>query len=132
MRTYYPYEPIEYNNITQWGKYVSINLTEFDFKSVDLFRKFKNLNGYPLRISLFSRFPTCIKFHSLPKTHQNSYLMKDAWRASGFGGVDGLLLQNAAKTLNFSTNLFHKIGVDFGYKASNGTSFGKTFILLSN
>lgn len=53
--------------------------------------------------------------------------MKDAWRSDGFGGVDGIMVQNAAKTLNFSANVIKPIGIDFGFKAPNGTFFGEFF-----
>lgn len=96
-----------------------------DFNDNAIFGKFKNLNNYPLRVSLFRRYPTSLKANELPAVFHGSYLMKDSWRANGYGGVDGIMLSNVAKTLNFEPIVVEPNGIDFGFKSTNGTFFGK-------
>lgn len=110
---------------TEWGRTEQMNLNDFDYNRTDLFNKFKNLNGFPLRINIFPRYPTAIKVDEFPIPFVNSYLMNDVWRADGYGGVDGFMLANVAKMLNFTTVGIQQIGIDFGYKSDNGTFLGK-------
>lgn len=117
---------------TEWGRTELITLHDLDFNRTDIFHKFKNLNGFPLRINIFPRYPTAVEVHQLPKPFVNSYLMHDVWRSDGYGGVDGLMLANAAKMLNFTTVNVPQIGIDFGYKSYNGVFLGKPFGILSH
>lgn len=112
------------NSIT-WGEIERIKLTTIDFTRSDLFEKFKNLNGFPLRVSIFRRYPTSMSIDELPKSMASSYLMNDIWRSDGYSGVDGLMLANAAKTLNFTASIIPQVGIDFGWKAPNGSFVGK-------
>lgn len=102
-----------------------------DFNDNEMFSKFKNLNKYPLRVSLFRRYPTSLKANELPAVFHGSYLMKDSWRANGYGGVDGIMLSNVAKTLNFEAIVVEPRGIDFGYKSTNGTFLGEIIITNS-
>lgn len=114
-----------YPEIIEWGQTERIRLADLDYNRTDLFKKFKNLNGFPLRINIFPRYPTAVKADELPTPFVNSYLMNDIWRADGYGGVDGFLLANAAKMLNFTTVNIPQIGIDYGFKSGNGTFVGK-------
>lgn len=55
--------------------------------------------------------------------------MKEAWRSDGYGGIDGIMLANAAKSMNFTTINVPQVGIDFGYKVSNGTFVGESWTL---
>lgn len=101
-----------------------LNLQNFDFTNTELFNKFSNLNEFPLRVTIFRRFPTALQINELPRAFVGSYLMKDIARSNGYGGVDGIILANAAKTMNFTTMNIPQIGIDFGFKADNGTFVG--------
>lgn len=76
-------------------------------------------------MSLFPRYPTCMEAGELPAVARRMYLMKESWRSANFGGVDGLMVQNMAKTLNFSAKIIIPRGIDFGFRATNGTFFGE-------
>lgn len=89
-----------------------------------MFVKYKNLNGFPLKVTIFRRYPTSLKESELPNVLSKSYLTKDVWRADGYSGVDGLMLANAAKTLNFTAQNIPQIGIDFGYKDNDGEFVG--------
>lgn len=96
-----------------------------DYKRTDLFKKFKNLNGFPLRINIFPRYPTAVSVEEFPAPFVKSYLMNDVWRTGGYGGVDGFLLAVAAKMLNFTPVNVPQLGIDYGFKSNNGTFVGE-------
>lgn len=83
--------------------------------------------GFPLRVTIFRRDPTSLKSDEFPLPFRGSYLMKDTWRSDDYSGVDGIMLANAAKTMNFTTLNIPQIGIDFGYKADNGTFVGEKY-----
>lgn len=90
----------------------------------DLHAKFRNFNGFPLRISFFERYPTSMKLSDLSKASQASFLMKDIWRAHNYSGLDGLMLATVVKSFNFTPILVKPSGADFGYKTSDGKFLG--------
>lgn len=122
VRIYYPYTRI---NATFWGKHQSINLKSIDFSKPDLFEKLSDLQGFPLKVTIFRRYPTSLKAFELPKVFHDSYLMKETWRSDGYSGVDGIMLSNAAISMNFTAVNIQQIGIDFGYKIPNGSFVGK-------
>lgn len=89
-----------------------------------MFNKYRNLNEFPLKVTIFQRYPTALKEADLPATLQKSYLTKEVWRSDGYSGVDGIMLANAAKALNFTTVNVPQIGIDFGYKDYDGQFVG--------
>lgn len=115
----------------EWGQTEKIDLNDLDYNRTDLFKKFQNLNGFPLRINIFPRYPTAIKIEEFPAPFVNSYLMNDVWRTEGYGGVDGFLLANSAKMLNFTPLNVPQIGIDYGFKSNNGTFVGKVLQIKS-
>lgn len=133
--TYFPFKPTTHSDggstHTEWGQTDEIILNDFDYNRTDLFDKFKNFNGFPLRIIMFPRYPTAVKVNELPSTFVNSYMMNETWRSDGYGGVDGLMLANAAKMLNFTTinvaptGTTGTTGLYYGYKSDNGTFIGE-------
>lgn len=102
-------------------------MNKIDYTNNELFTKFKNFNEFPLRVSLFRRYPTSLQLNELPEVFRGSYLMNDNWRSKGYGGVDGIMLTNIAKTLNFTPVIVEPIGIDFGFRATNGTYLGNFY-----
>lgn len=128
FRTYYPFTRV---NDSHWGTHESFYLNTTDFtKPSKLFRKFDNLQEFPLRVTIFRRYPTSLRAYELPAAFRESYLMNEIWRSDGYSGVDGIMLQNAAKAMNFTTVNIPQIGIDFGYKASNGTFVGEKWTIF--
>lgn len=91
---------------------------------MSLTKKLKDFNGFPMRISFFWRYPTSMRLDELSKASQDSSVMKDAWRANNFSGLDGLILASLVKTFNFTPILVKPNGADFGYKAPDGKFLG--------
>lgn len=93
----------------------------------NLIRKLRTLNGFPLRVSIFERYPTALLKRDLPALFLHSYFSKGMRYAGGFNGFDGLILGNMAQQLNFRANIIKPIGNDYGYKLDNGTFIGSIF-----
>lgn len=110
-------------NVTTWGEHKVFTLDEF-YENSDMFQKYTNFNEYPLRVTIFPRYPTALKNTDLPKVFRESYISKETWRADNYSGVDGIMLANAAKFLNFTTKNIPQIGIDFGYKDYSGQFVG--------
>lgn len=112
--------------MTNYGKTIWLTVNEIIENSDSILRKFNNLNGYPLKVSIFRRYPTCIISDDLPKSFLNSYISNEMTNANGYSGFDGLVLGNLAKYLNFTaiTKIPEK-NLEFGYKLENGTFVGK-------
>lgn len=109
---------------TKWGMHRFLPLSNFDTFKNSLYDKFENLNLFPVKISLFRRYPTCLKSDELPSVFRTSYFMNEIWRTENYGGVDGITLANIAKSLNFTAEIVTPDGIDFGYKLTNGTFVG--------
>lgn len=125
IRTYFPLHLITVGNFTRWGDTKSISINDFRLSEIDLLAKFRNFNGYPLRISFFRRYPTSIKLDELSQAVQDSYVMKDSWRAANFTGIDGFMLSTFVKKFNFTPNLSKPRDGDFGYKSQDGQFLGE-------
>lgn len=115
------------HNITSWGVFEWINLLEMNFLENDLLRKFDNLNGYPLRVSMFARYPTALLPEEIPSVFLSTYFMDILEESRGYGGIDGLILGNMARSLNFSALVISPNDSDFGYRLSNGIFIGMFF-----
>ncbi|XP_060523185.1 uncharacterized protein LOC132700083 [Cylas formicarius] len=70
-----------------------------------------NLNGYPLKVSLFQRKPTALK--RLPSNLKNGRLYDFVRNFSNFYGVDGVSASELARTMNFSMHMM--LGTDSLY-----------------
>lgn len=112
-------------NYKTWGVKKSLPINNLSISDLSLTAKFKNFNGFPLRISFFYRYPTSMKLSELSKVSQDSYILREMWRANNFSGVDGFMLASMVKEFNFTPILVKPIGADFGYKTSDGTFLGK-------
>lgn len=75
------------------------------------------MNKFPLTFTIFERYPTM--FRNIPpifaKTHYNRGM-----KATGFGGIDALLLGNLADAINFTVRVI-ETSDDYGFKLKNGT-----------
>lgn len=91
----------------------------------NILNKLATLNGFPLKVSIFERYPTALRASDLPKSFLSSYFSDGMKQSNGFNGFDGLILGNLAKTLNFRVDIIKPIGSDFGYMADNGTFIGE-------
>lgn len=91
----------------------------------NILNKLATMNGFPLRVSIFRRFPTALVASDLPNSFLRSYFSDGMKLTNGINGFDGLILGNLAKMLNFRVDVIKPIGSDFGYKADNGTFIGK-------
>lgn len=116
-----------FGNYNKWGVKKFIPINNSSILDISLTSKFRNFNGFPLRISFFYRYPTSMNLSELSKASQSSCIIKDMWRAYNFTGVDGFMLASIVKTFNFTPILVKPSGADFGYKAPNGKFLGKIF-----
>lgn len=96
----------------------------------NILNKLATLNGFPLKVSIFHRYPTALLASELPDSFLKSYFSDGMKLTNGINGFDGLILGNMAKSLNFRVDIKKPIGSDFGYKADNGTFIG-AFALVS-
>lgn len=126
IRTYFPLHLVTDGNSTGWGDCKSIPISNFRLNKIDLLAKFRNFNGYPLRISFFRRYPTSMKLNELSQAVQDSCIMKDSWRAANFTGIDGFMLSTFVKKFNFTPNLSKPRDGDFGYKTQDGQFLGNS------
>lgn len=122
--TYFPFKRADKTNSHRWGIFQWLNLIDIDYQDKYLLRKFDNLNKYPLKISMFPRYPTALEPEEMPDIFLTSYFMKVLNESRGYGGIDGLLLGNMAIKLNFSAVIVAPNGSDFGYRLSNGIFIG--------
>lgn len=128
--TYIPFDKHIYGNKTKWGSVKWIQLNDVDFHDLSMFRKLNDLQGFPLQVSFFPRYPTAIKANELPQPFLRTYFMNIINESGNYSGLDGIVLGNMARILNFLPLINTPTGSDFGYKLSNGTFIGKIFIRI--
>lgn len=116
-------------NETKWGTVKWIHLNDIDFHDLSMFRKFNNLQGSPLPVSFFPRYPTALKSEDLPKSFMSTYFMNIIEDSRNYSGLDGIVLGNMARILNFSPVITTPNGSDFGYRLLNGTFIGRAVVL---
>lgn len=126
--------PFQRNNNTDKGTVgtpigisVWLKMSELNTNDV-LLKKFRNLNGFPFKVSIFHRYPTAVFFYELPPVLRKSYFLKEMRRSKGFGGFDGLVLGNLAEIFNFSVVVNEANDPTYGYGgqgATNDTFTGK-------
>lgn len=78
-----------------------------------------DFKGYPIRVSMFERIPTAVK-----NPRYLNYGQENLRLSRGYGGLDGLTLENLAIYLNFTPIVFEPIADDFGQRLENGTYSG--------
>lgn len=73
---------------------------------------------------MFERYPTALRKENIPKTFLNSYFMNSIEESNGYGGLDGIVMGNLAKAMNFTAITVTPEHNDFGYKLNNGSFVG--------
>ena len=124
------YDPFVRNNKTSWGAMRWVNLEILENNNGWVLNKLRNFNNFPVHSSIFPRNPTAIKSKELPLSFRKSILGSTLRQSHDYGGLDGLVLGNLAKALNFDSKLIVSFdGTDYGYALPNGTFTGLvTFI----
>lgn len=77
-----------------------------------------NLENYPLRVKALFRFPTALD--EIPKNMINDPVHTKLYQYSGFTGIDGNVLGELAKQMNFSVMLINKKQRNFGKTVKKG------------
>lgn len=94
-----------------------------------MFKKLKNFNGVPLKVSMFERFPSSVEWKQLPYFIRHRYSSKRI--KLKLGGFDGLVLSNIAKILNFTPQIIDNNDC-YGYLLKDGSFSGKQNIFLKS
>lgn len=85
-----------------------------------LIQKDYSLNGFPLTVSIFNRYPTMVP--EIPETFAMTQYAR-GMKYSGFGGIDGFLLGNLAEYINFTIQIIQPDNSTYGFK-TNGQFTG--------
>lgn len=112
------YNPFIFTTL-QW------NLTNItDLQSV--FIKDNNFYGYPFSIYVFERIPTALSLENVPKTLLNSATYKELLKLVPYAGIDGFMLAELTKTLNFTSEFVLELTdrVAYGEIFENGSGNG--------
>lgn len=108
---------------SNFGRCTWTHIEDFSFDS-KLLRKLASLNKFPLRVSLFPRYPTVLLPTEVPRSFAKSYFSRVSTKTNNFTGVDAIILGNMAEAIDFIPNIKEPIGNDYGYKLSNGSFIG--------
>nr|XP_015833810.1 PREDICTED: uncharacterized protein LOC107397602 [Tribolium castaneum] len=109
----YIYKPFR-KTLRSWGV---INVYKIRKERIFL-NALKNLEGYPLRVKALFRFPTALT--GIPENMKNDPIHTKLYKYSGFSGVDGNVLGEMAKQMNFSVMLINKKQRNFGKTVTKG------------
>lgn len=105
------------SNVDEWGVFRRIPLKYLDYSDNWLLQKAYSLNGYPIWVTLFERFPTMIS--KLPKYFVETQFAQ-GMKKSGYGGIDGFLLGNYANDMDFTIKMIHPEDNDtYGFEINN-------------
>lgn len=121
-----PFANIERLNVTesgydQWGIYRCLPIKYLGFADSWLVQKEYSMNGCPITVTLFERYPTMFK--QVPKYFAATE-MAQVIKRSGYGGYDGLVLGNLARIMDFTVNAIQpRDDKTYGFK-ENGTFTG--------
>lgn len=108
---------------SSFGRCTWTPIEEFQFDN-KLLRKLASLNQFPLRVSLFPRYPTVLLPSEVPAVFAKSYFSRVSNKTNNYTGLDAIVLGNMAEAINFKPDIRKPIGNDYGYKLSNGTFIG--------
>ena len=82
-----------------------------------------NFNQFPLNVGLFAKVPTSMR--DVPKLLQGVSIYQNLSLSQGLVGVDALVLQTLAQTLNFNVNIVGETTkLNYGMALPNGTTTG--------
>lgn len=94
-----------------------------------LLSKADDWQQYPIRATMFRRFPTLIDSTDVPDIYRKSYMINVDNYMDDFSGFDGVVLGNMAKALNFSVRILFNVE-KYGLKVNNTSFNGKRFIVF--
>ncbi|KAF7283854.1 hypothetical protein GWI33_022888 [Rhynchophorus ferrugineus] len=82
-----------------------------------------NLHKYPMKISIFERYPTAIQ--TIPFNMRDQHIYDKVHDTSGYYGSDGVIISELASYMNFSidSSMISKFDY-YGRIAKNGTALG--------
>lgn len=118
------YDPFDRDPDT--GVYGSVKWTDIDTINEKNFWFLSMLSDwqlYPIRSSMFQRFPTLIDSTEVPPLYRESYMINVDNFMGNFTGFDAVVLGNMAKVLNFSVDLIYntdKYGIKINSTTFNG------------
>uniref|UniRef100_A0A336LMD1 CSON011075 protein n=1 Tax=Culicoides sonorensis TaxID=179676 RepID=A0A336LMD1_CULSO len=113
-----------------WGVTSLIDLQNISSIS-DLFTYYYfDLNGYPIRISIFERFPTCVTSHSIADLLLPPHLSK-VGKILKLNGIDPIILFNSFSHLNFTPNIETQYEY-YGHRTPNGSYVGSLGKVINN
>lgn len=105
----------------EWGIYRCLPIKYLGLADSWLVQKEYKMNGAPIKVTLFERYPTMVK--QVPKYFASTEMAK-AIKQSGYGGFDGLVLGNLATEMDFTVDAVHPTdNKTYGFK-ENGTFTG--------
>lgn len=104
---YDPFENTQSLNVfephaDEWGIYLGLPIEDLDSRDSWILQKEYTMNGFPITVSIFDRYPTMVK--EIPKYFAPTEMIK-AIRKSGYAGYDGFVLGNLATLMDFTVNV---------------------------
>ncbi|KAK9887162.1 hypothetical protein WA026_020613 [Henosepilachna vigintioctopunctata] len=92
----------------------------------------RNLHKKPLNISIFERSPTASTNLNIYMT--NNFLYQNLFLVKGYAGVDGSVLENLSRLMNFSAELVECVPPThcYGRVIENGTITGSLGLVANN
>lgn len=119
--TMYVYRPFIRHNFT-WGLTEEIDIIDVlaDMKIIN--NDMKDMDGYPLVVSMFERLPTSIKTPSKYLAENKMY--QEVNSKAGYAGVDGCVVNTISKLMNFSVTFIETDYYMYGKILPNGTATG--------
>ncbi|KAJ6633673.1 hypothetical protein Bhyg_16618, partial [Pseudolycoriella hygida] len=108
---------------SSYGRCTWMTVEDFEYDN-RLVRKLASLNQFPLRVSLFPRYPSVLLPKEVPDVFERTYFSRVANKTQFYSGVDALVLGNMAEAIDFKPDIVRPSGNDYGYKLSNGTFIG--------
>lgn len=107
---------------SSFGRCTWTTIEDFEFDD-KLIRKLATVNQFPLRVSLFARYPTVLLPHEVPTVFANSYFTRVSSKTN-YSGLDAIVLGNMAEAINFKPDIRRPTVNNYGYQLSNGTFIG--------
>lgn len=117
------FDPVLQVTDSEYSGVSILSVEDVHRNKIALIHSYNEFNGYPLEVKLFQRTPTSMK--DLPESFLSTFLHKDISQTEDWGGIDGFILGNLARFLNFTLRISDSAdGQEYGWKMSNGTYTG--------
>lgn len=114
---------------SSFGRCIWTTVDDFQFNN-KLVRKLATLNQFPLKVSLFPRYPSVLLPKQIPAVFAKSYFTRVSNAVNSYSGIDAIVMGNMAEAIDFRPNIYPPIGNDYGYKLSNGTFIGSKMVVF--